>query len=143
MISKGPILVLDPRISRSLGPLEAEVMAVLWEASPASVRLVTERINTGRPERPLAYTTVMTVMSRLAEKGLLDRTLIGKTYDYRARLSQADFLARLSDDRVTAVLQEFGELALSQFLGHLEQLDPETLRRLVELAQRSHTEKEE
>jgi predicted transcriptional regulator len=127
-------LVLDPRISRSLGPLEAEVMAVLWAIPEATVRAVAERLNAGRGGRPLAYTTVMTVMSRLAEKGLLDRTLTGKTYAYRPRQSQAEFLAGLSNDRVQALIQEFGELALAQFLGHLEQLEPGQLDRLVELA---------
>ncbi|MGI8554323.1 MAG: BlaI/MecI/CopY family transcriptional regulator [Dehalococcoidia bacterium] len=134
--------MVDPRIARSLGPLEAEVMAILWDLSSASVRLVTMRLNAARPERPLAYTTVMTVMSRLAEKGFLSRTLRGKTYEYAAVRSQSEFLALLSNQRVTAVVEEFGELALSQFLGHLEQLGPDSLRRLVELA-RQQSEREQ
>src|SRR5712692_9334365 len=91
-------LLLDPRVSRQLGPLEAEVMAVLWRDLQASVRMVTERLNRSRPEKPLAYTTVMTVMSRLAGKGLLGRQLTGKTYEYRARYSQTEFISRLSGD---------------------------------------------
>jgi predicted transcriptional regulator len=57
----------------ALGPLEAEVMAVLWNAeAPVPVREVVHRLNTGRAA-PLAYTTVMTVLSRLAGKGILVR----------------------------------------------------------------------
>ena len=57
----------------TLGPLEAEVMAVLWRANrPLPVRDVAAELNAGR-DTPLAYTTVMTVMSRLAGKGILAR----------------------------------------------------------------------
>jgi predicted transcriptional regulator len=127
---------VDPRIARNLGPLEAEIMGVLWDMPQASVREVTERLNTVRPHQHLAYTTVMTVMGRLAEKGLLARELLGKTYEYRARYSQQDYLARLSNERVTSVVEEFGELALSQFLSQLDQLDRDQLRRLLELLPR-------
>ncbi|TMK97155.1 MAG: BlaI/MecI/CopY family transcriptional regulator, partial [Actinobacteria bacterium] len=48
------------------GPLEAEVMDAVWAArAPVTVRKVMGHLNEGRAE-PLAYTTVMTVMSRLA-----------------------------------------------------------------------------
>ena len=57
-----------------LGPLEAEVMAVLWRAgAPLPVREVAAELNAGR-DAALAYTTVMTVMSRLAGKGILARS---------------------------------------------------------------------
>ena len=59
--------------STRLGALEREVMRVLWGADdPRTVRAVLEELN--RHRRPqLAYTTVMTVMGRLAEKGVLRR----------------------------------------------------------------------
>lgn len=124
----------DPRVNRYLGPLEAGIMAALWDLPRASVREVTERLNRERTGKPLAYTTVMTVMSRLAEKGLLLRQLAGKTYDYRATCSQDEFLAQVSNERVAALVEEFGELALTQFLNQLERLDPEHRERLRDLA---------
>ena len=61
------------------GPLEAAVMEAVWAAGgPVSVREVMGRLNNGRAE-PLAYTTVMTVMSRLAEKGALARSPAGRS----------------------------------------------------------------
>lgn len=126
--------VVDPSVSRYLGPLEAEVMHLLWTVPEVSVRQVAEHLNTARPEHPLAYTTVMTVMNRLEEKGLLEHTVRGKAYGYQAKRSQAAFLARLASDRVTAVIEEFGELALSEFLNRLEDLDPDQLRRLAGVA---------
>ena len=54
------------RSAAGLGRLEAEVMAVLWRSDvPLLVRQVAAALNSDRAE-PLAYTTVMTVMSRLA-----------------------------------------------------------------------------
>lgn len=130
----------EAQVTRALGSLEGEIMAILWELPQANVRDVTGWLNVRRAERPLAYTTVMTVMSRLAEKGLLERRLVGKTYEYRAACSQAEFLVRLSQRRVKAVLEEFGELALAQFLGHLGELDPESLQRLIDLAHQQRRE---
>src|SRR2546423_9525505 len=61
-----------------LGPLEAEVMELLWAAKePLTVRTVLERLNRG-PRPPPAYTTVMTVMARLAEKEVLRRHRAGR-----------------------------------------------------------------
>src|SRR5947209_118013 len=67
-----------------LGPLEAELMDLVWKAErPVAVRELHEKLNHGRqPE--LAYTTVMTVMARLAEKGVLRRHREGRGYVYGA-----------------------------------------------------------
>jgi predicted transcriptional regulator len=64
----------------ALEPLEAEVMDALWRADrPLLVREVVDRLNAGRA-RPLAYTTVMTVLSRLAGKGILVRGQQGRGF---------------------------------------------------------------
>jgi predicted transcriptional regulator len=111
-----------------LGPLEAEVMAVLWRSDgPLPVREVAAALNKGRPE-PLAYTTVMTVMSRLAGKGLLSRSGAGRRFVY------APAVADTAEIAVRGVLAEFGDAALARFVERAE-LDPalrERLRRLME-----------
>ncbi|MDW6063902.1 BlaI/MecI/CopY family transcriptional regulator [Streptomyces sp. FXJ1.4098] len=62
----------------ALGSLEGEVMRACWDAQVSlTVREALDRLNADRP-RPLAYTTVMTVMSRLAEKGVLHREPRGR-----------------------------------------------------------------
>ncbi|MGH9139339.1 MAG: BlaI/MecI/CopY family transcriptional regulator [Acidimicrobiales bacterium] len=86
-----------------LGPLEAGVMAVVWKAqAPVSVREVLERLNESRPT-PLAYTTVMTVMARLAEKDILRRELNGRGYSYSAAVPDVAAIA------VRNVVRDFGE----------------------------------
>ena len=109
-----------------LGPLETEVMRALWASpSPVSVRDVLERLNDGR-RQPLAYTTVMTVMSRLADKGILHREMDGRGYVYEAAVPDEASIA------VRSVVRDFGEAALAQFVDEARS-DPKLLRRLRRL----------
>ena len=110
-----------------LGPLESAVMEALWQAQgPQSVRQVLDILN-GTRSAPLAYTTVMTVLSRLTERGLASREKAGRGYLYCA---QADSLAEVA---VRRVLEEHGHAALASFVDQVsvdEQLR-DRLRRLV------------
>jgi predicted transcriptional regulator len=108
------------------GRLETAVMEVVWAAErPVAVREVIDRVNGGRAE-PLAYTTVMTVMSRLAEKGVLARRREGRGYVYEATAKDAAGIA------VRSVLAEHGDAAMAQFVEQAR-ADPELLRRLQRL----------
>ena len=110
----------------TLGPLEAEVMVVLWQADgPVSVREVVERLNAGRAA-PLAYTTVMTVLSRLAGKGILVREQQGRGFVYTPAVADTAEIA------VRGVLAEFGDAALARFVERVE-LDPRLRARLRKL----------
>ena len=112
--------------SGHLGPLETEVMQVLWGMKkPLSVRVVLERLNEGR--RPaLAYTTVMTVMGRLAEKDVLRRTKDGRGYVYEAAVTDEAGLA------VRDVIRDFGDSAVAHFVEEAR-ADPRLLKRLERL----------
>ncbi len=114
-----------------LGPLEATVMERLWRRRRATVRDVVEDI--GRT-RALAYTTIMTIMTRLHAKGLLERERDGKTYVYRPAFTREQHRVRLSRDLVRGLVDEFGELALAHFAAELEGVDAPhraALRRLA------------
>lgn len=117
------------------GELEGEIMAALWQHGPLTVRQVLERLRGARPQ-PVAYTTVLTVMQRLAEKGQLDRTLAGNTHRYAARQTREEFMSESSGRIVRALVDDFGDVAIAQFLAELERLDPERLERLRELGRR-------
>lgn len=104
-------------------------MELVWRHGQVPVRQVLDALNADRAQ-PVAYTTVLTVMQRLAEKGLLDRTLVGNTHHYSARQDREQFLAESSGRIVRALVEEFGDVAIAQFLTELERLDPERLRRL-------------
>ena len=109
--------------AKRLGPLEARVMEALWKADePLTVRELLGRLNRGQRE-PLAYTTVMTVMNRLAEKGALRRKRRGRGYSYEPTADDAAGLA------VQSVVREFGDAAVAQFVDQARG-DPKLLRRL-------------
>jgi predicted transcriptional regulator len=109
-----------------LGPLEQEIMEKVWAAGgPVAVRDVVDGLNRRRREQ-LAYTTVMTVMSRLAEKGVLTRVREGRGYLYEASAPDAAGLA------VRGVIREYGDAALAHFVEEAR-ADPKALKRLQKL----------
>ena len=116
----------DDGLDKVLGPLEAEVVRAVWaEGRMVTVRQVLERVN-GRRERPLAYTTVMTILTRLNDKGVLRRHQHGRAYQYEATVRDAAGLA------VRTVVRDFGPAAIAQFVDEVR-ADPKLLRRLERL----------
>ena len=120
---------------RLLGELEADIMRVVWPRGRATVRDVLEALNGERP-RQIAYTTVMTVMSRLADKGLLRRQLVGKTHHYEVAQTEQQFLRVASRRMIRSLIDDFGEVAIVEFLAELDDVDPERRRALRRLASR-------
>jgi predicted transcriptional regulator len=113
-----------------LHELEAEVMGEVWTQGEASVREVMEVLD-ARTEKRRAYTTYMTIMSRLHRKGLLIRRREGKTDFYRpaySREAYADLRAQAGVDSLV------GDVALGHFVRQMAQLDPERRRQLQRLA---------
>lgn len=112
----------------ALGPLESEVMDVLWQSREAMpVRAVLAELNRARSS-PLAYTTVMTVLSRLAERGVVLRRAAGRGYVYEAALGSPAEIA------VRQLLDDYGDAALASFVDQVggdEELRSR-LRRLVD-----------
>ena len=68
-----------------LPPLELECMKALWALGQATVQEIRDRLF---PNRPLAYTTVMTVMDRLARKGVVAREKRSRAHLYHASISE-------------------------------------------------------
>lgn len=108
-------------------------MEQVWQRKEATVREVLEALNLGRKQR--AYTTIMTTMSRLDEKGLLRRRKRGKTHFYRPRMSREEYLQARARNEVDGLVADYGDLALVHFARQLGTLDPKRraqLRKLVE-----------
>jgi BlaI family transcriptional regulator, penicillinase repressor len=97
-----------PKLAGELGPLERRVMDQIWDrGEDATVRDLTETPGI----RGLAYTTVMTVLDRLWQKGFVARRRVGRAYSYRARMTRERYLSTLvgqvfaaSDDRRSVLL---------------------------------------
>ncbi|HTN77472.1 MAG TPA: BlaI/MecI/CopY family transcriptional regulator [Pirellulaceae bacterium] len=77
-------------------PAELEILKVLWERGPQTVRDVMEELNRTAPER--AYTTVMSLMNIMTEKGLLKRTPQGRAFLYAAKAGRDKTLGTMVND---------------------------------------------
>jgi predicted transcriptional regulator len=95
----------------------------LWEWDrPTSVRDVHEDL---RLHRPVAYTTVMTVMDNLYKKGALKRELSGRAYLYRPTRTREEYVADLLEDALTASRDRTAAV-----LGFVERLKPDEIAEL-------------
>lgn len=117
----------ERRLRRVLGDLEADVMEVLWRRGEASIREVWEEL---KRRRSITFNSIMTIMNRLVAKGLLRREDGRGRYRYAPRMDRETLLARVSHDVAKALVEEFGEIAVAQFVAVLQDADPEKLAAL-------------
>lgn len=120
-------------LEKFLGELQLAVMEIVWNHQSVNVSDVLNILNQ-QQQRNLAYTTVMTIMSRLAEKGWLIPEKRGRAYFYQAARSRDEAEAEAVGEVVRGLLEDFGELAIAQFVKELDEIDPNHLSRLAELA---------
>ncbi|GAA4698893.1 BlaI/MecI/CopY family transcriptional regulator [Nocardioides nanhaiensis] len=113
-----------------LGDLERAVMERLWTAGEAS--LTVREVHAGlAQEREIAYTTVMTVMDRLARKGLVLQEREGRAYGYRARGSRAEMTAELMRETLDDFADHDRGTALVAFVDAASPEDVAALRRAL------------
>ncbi|MGF9964913.1 BlaI/MecI/CopY family transcriptional regulator [Bacillus rhizoplanae] len=115
-----------------LGPLEIEVMKVIWSRKEVTVQNVLTELN---EKNKYAYTTIMTIMNRLDKKGILTRSKLGKGYVYKPRYSPNELIQQNSSEQVEHLLHNYGDIAITQFvdaIGH----NPDQLNKLKELIQK-------
>lgn len=118
------------RQNLGLGELEAEIMEELWRLKSASVRRILAEL---RKKRKIAYTTVMTVMSRLSDKGILKRKLDeNNAYVYRPVQDKEAFSAAVSKTVISNLIKEYGEVAVAQFIDVIGRNNRKEVRELLE-----------
>jgi predicted transcriptional regulator len=121
-----------------LGPLEIDVMEMMWKLGPSNVRDVVERL-----ERKLAYTTIMTTLDRLFKKGLLERELTDRAFVYRAKLSREEWDRRRAGEMMAGFLagpEESRHLLLSCLVDAVGTHDAMLLDELEKKIQRKREE---
>ncbi|MEU4679536.1 BlaI/MecI/CopY family transcriptional regulator [Micromonospora sp. NPDC023737] len=110
-----------------LGDLERAVMDVLWDSVPSTSDGVTVReVADALAGRELAYTTVMTVLDRLAGKGMVQRQREGRAWRYRAAASREAHIAQLMLDALD--LGGSRDAALVRFARSVTGTEAEVLR---------------
>jgi BlaI family penicillinase repressor len=109
----GPSRGTGPRHSiLDLAPLELECLSVLWPLGEGTVRDIHRALAVSRPR---AYTTVLTIMDRLEQKGIVTRRKVGRAFHYQARLSAEE--ARLK--AVEKIVEGFFDGSPDALAAHL------------------------
>jgi predicted transcriptional regulator len=121
-------------IAKVLGDLEARVMNVAWALDhPASAREVHEIV---LREHDVALPTVITVLNKLTDKRLLQRSKIRDLYHYSPRLSREEFLAVTSRRLVEGILALAPDAVAASLVDVLAEHEPEKLAALGRLVRK-------
>jgi predicted transcriptional regulator len=119
-------------IEKILGALERAILEVLWEKPDLTGRDVYERV---RSRKKTAYTTVLTVLNRMVEKGSLRREREDGLYVYNAAMTREEFERRVA----SAVIKGIYDIAPSQtvstfvdILSRLEEHEVENILKAIE-----------
>jgi predicted transcriptional regulator len=110
-----------------LGPLETDIMQIVWQDERSTVKKIHRKLSQARD---IAYTTVMTTMSRLAEKGVLHRHREGLAYVYTPAISEEDFVQMVVRQVLDGLLDDYSETAVDYMVDYLARRNPNELRRL-------------
>src|SRR5438552_18785461 len=98
----------SPKVPPLLHELEAEIMDEVWrQGEPTTVKLVMDALNR-KAKPPRAYTTYMTVMRRLDDKGLLSRRRSGRSDTYQATLTCEQYQERRAGAEVRGLVDQVG-----------------------------------
>lgn len=119
-------IVLEvPELTPIQGELQLQVMAALWRLGSGTV----EQTRAALPPRYRgAYTTIQTVLNRLAERRLLERSKDGIAIRYTPRLTEAEYLSRSIEQTLAMASQDARQTALAQLIGNLDGDEMSALR---------------
>lgn len=114
-------------LNRFFGPLEAKIMEILWDGPEMVIKDVQKKLEL---EKKVSFNTVMTVMNRLVDKGIITKRTEGRVSLYKPVLSKSDFLENQSKELTHELIEEFGSVAVSHMLDALEEADEDLIDKL-------------
>ncbi|CAN5724841.1 BlaI/MecI/CopY family transcriptional regulator [soil metagenome] len=126
-------------LAEVLGPLEAEVMDVIWDRGEVTVRDVYDDL---RARRAIAYTTVMTTMGRLADKGFLGRVENRQAHRYWPLLSKERYARSTVQSVMDWLVGQFQEPTVAYLVDRVDQGDRELLESLRTAIDRAREKKQ-
>lgn len=124
-------------LAKVLGKLEADIMELIWQQEISTVREVCDQLSKIR-KRGFSFNTIMTIMNRLVQKGLLEKRQGDNCYEYKSKLNKKEFLDNISDNVIKDLMRDFKPYVLAHFA---ENLDQDDLEELIKLRKRYSEEK--
>ena len=119
-------------LNRFFGPLEANIMEYLWDKGEQSIKAVQQSLEL---DKPINFNTVMTVMNRLVEKGILEKRSEGRLSLFRPVQSKEEFLEEQSKKLTENLLDEFGGAVISHMLDAMKGADQGLIEKLEQKIQ--------
>lgn len=136
-------MVLDnssPQLS--LGPLEREILDILWQRSQASVREIQDVI-LGDPDRELTTASITTVLQRLSQKGWVARTKTQRAYAWHPLISRSQAQALQAEDRLNQFLAVGSSPeVVAAFADRLDQSSVQQLERIAEMLKQARANRQ-
>ena len=127
--------------TNSISNLEADIMKIVWKKEEVTVREVHEsmlRKEVGSRESGFTpYTTVMSTMTTLAEKGILKQNRIGKTYIYSAAIKKEELSKSIIETVADTLLEGASRELIFSFLSDSENLSTEGIEKLIKKLDKS------
>lgn len=106
-------------LNRFFGPLEAKIMDVLWQGE-RSIKDVQHELE---KEKSTNFNTVMTVMNRLVDKGILVKRTEGRASIFSPVQSREEFVNTQSKEMTQELMDEFGSVVVSHMIEALDEAD--------------------
>jgi len=120
----------------SISNLEADIMKIVWDNEKISVREVHEIMLRKEMEKKeqgfIPYTTVMSTMTTLAEKGLLRQDKSAKTYIYTANVDRKELSKNIIMSVADKLLNSTSSGLVSNFLSDSKNIDNKTIEKLLD-----------
>jgi predicted transcriptional regulator len=113
-----------------LGPLETKIMQIVWREKSITVKQVHRRLQDNPERSDIAYTTVMTTMTRLADKGILHRRRDGLAYVYTPAVTKDDFETMMVRRVLDGLMDDYEDETIDYLLDYLAEHDPQRLQRM-------------
>lgn len=126
----------------SMGPLEAEILNIVWELGSATVKDVHDRI-LADPNRELAYTSVTTVLRRLTEKGWLACDKQERSFSWRPKVTRSEAEVIKAHEQLHRFLAVGNPDVVAAFADSLDSASLEQLEAIAQRIQAARQAREE
>lgn len=125
----------------SLGPLETEILNIVWELDAATVKDIHDRI-LSNPDRELAYTSVTTVLNRLTQKGWLKCDKQERSFVWYPRISAVEAQAIQAYEQLQQFLAVGNPDVVAAFADRLDRASIEQIESIAQKLKAIRTAKE-
>ncbi|GFZ90994.1 transcriptional regulator [Paenibacillus marchantiophytorum] len=124
-------------VNRFLGSLESLIMELMWESGDwMNVQQLRESL---KSEQVYSVNTIMTVLNRLSDKGILDKHAAGRGRNklalFKVMVSREDFIMEQTRNVTEGLIKDFGEVVVAHMMDVVEELDPDLLRKVEQMLQ--------